>query len=174
MVTASYGCGDATSGVDSCVGTVANGGSLDTSSVGQHTFTVTARDHAGNERTKTVTYTVVFAFAGFFEPVANPPTVNVTRAGKGVPLPFGLGGDYGLAIFAAGYPQAQTIACDPKAKTKNVAGKDVSSSSLSYDKKANRYTYTWKTDQSWANSCRQLNLKLTDGTVHTVLFKLTR
>jgi hypothetical protein len=100
--------------------------------------------------------------------------VNVMKAGKGASLPFSLGGDYGLAIFAAGYPQAQTIDCDPEAKTKNVAGKDVSSSSLTYDKTSNRYTYTWKTDKSWANSCRRLDLKLTDGTIHTVLFKLTR
>jgi photosystem II stability/assembly factor-like uncharacterized protein len=174
VVAASYGCGDATSGVDSCVGTVANGRPIDTSSVGQHTFTVTARDHAGNQRTKTVTYSVVFAFAGFFDPVANPPTVNVMKAGKGAPLAFSLAGDYGLAIFAAGYPQAQTISCDAKAKTKNVAGKEVSTSSLTYDKKANRYTYTWKTETSWVNSCRRLDLKLTDGSIHTVLFKLTR
>ena len=57
-VAASYGCNDNTSGVDICNGTVPNGQPIDTSSQGPHTFTVTARDLAGNPNTKTVNYTV--------------------------------------------------------------------------------------------------------------------
>ena len=58
VVAASYGCDDAFSGVESCAGTVADGQPIDTSSSGSHTFTVDARDLAGNERTKTITYSV--------------------------------------------------------------------------------------------------------------------
>ena len=42
------------SGVESCVGTVADGAAVDTSTIGYHTFTVTATDNAGNVTTKSV------------------------------------------------------------------------------------------------------------------------
>jgi probable HAF family extracellular repeat protein len=57
-VLASYTCADATSGVATCVGTVADGASINTSSLGQQTFAVTGSDNAGNAITKTVLYTV--------------------------------------------------------------------------------------------------------------------
>ena len=59
-VAADYGCADegGGSGVESCVGTVADGASIDTDRAGPHSFTVTATDAAGNVRTETVSYTV--------------------------------------------------------------------------------------------------------------------
>ena len=48
VTAAKYKCVDRESGIDTCVGTVANGANLDTSTVGDHTFTVTATDLAGN------------------------------------------------------------------------------------------------------------------------------
>ena len=56
---ASYVCTDGGSGVASCTGTVANGAAIDTSSVGAHTFTVTAADAVGNTSSTTVQYQVV-------------------------------------------------------------------------------------------------------------------
>lgn len=58
-VAANYRCTDATSGIASCVGTVANGANVNTASAGGKTLTVTARDNAGNLSTATVSYTVV-------------------------------------------------------------------------------------------------------------------
>ena len=46
------------SGVESCVGNVADGAAIDTSKIGYHTFTVTATDNAGNKTTKSVQYMV--------------------------------------------------------------------------------------------------------------------
>jgi X-Pro dipeptidyl-peptidase len=57
-VAASYSCDDDASGVASCDGTVPSGQPIDTSSPGPHTFTVTARDLAGNTNTRTINYTV--------------------------------------------------------------------------------------------------------------------
>ena len=57
-VTAVYSCSDATSGVASCVGTVANGAKIPTSTSGTFTFTVLATDNAGLTASKSVTYTV--------------------------------------------------------------------------------------------------------------------
>jgi hypothetical protein len=36
---------------------------------------------------------------------------------------------------------------------------------------SDQYTYVWKTDRAWANTCRQLMLKLSDGSVHTANFR---
>ena len=58
VVRASYTCTDAISGVASCVGTVADGASINTSSPGMQTFSVVGRDNAGNTTTQSTTYTV--------------------------------------------------------------------------------------------------------------------
>ncbi len=47
------------SGIESCDGTVDDGDAIDTSAVGDHDFTVTGTDEAGNETEVTNTYTVV-------------------------------------------------------------------------------------------------------------------
>jgi hypothetical protein len=67
VVDADYSCQDESggSGLASCVGDVAGGAPIDTSSLGPHTFTVNATDHAGNPTQVVHDYTVV----------APPPTV---------------------------------------------------------------------------------------------------
>ncbi|WP_327283907.1 IPT/TIG domain-containing protein [Streptomyces sp. NBC_00597] len=67
-VTASYSCTDATSGVASCTGTVANGSPVDTSTLGAHTFTVNAKDVATNPATKSVNYTVAYRICLLYDP----------------------------------------------------------------------------------------------------------
>jgi hypothetical protein len=59
-VLADYGCTDEEggSGLASCDGTVPSGQPIDTSTKGDHTFIVTARDKAGNEFQRKVTYSV--------------------------------------------------------------------------------------------------------------------
>jgi hypothetical protein len=76
VVGADYNCADELggSGLASCVGTVANGSAIDTSSLGVHSFTVDATDNAGNPNTKTITYTVVDVTA---------PTITVSTPGAG-------------------------------------------------------------------------------------------
>ncbi len=55
-----YDCYDeGGSGLASCEGNVADGATLDTSTLGPQTLTVTARDGAGNETTATATVEVV-------------------------------------------------------------------------------------------------------------------
>ena len=57
-VTADYDCTDAESGVATCDGDVSDGVTIDTSVVGNYTFTVDASDVAGNTASLTHTYTV--------------------------------------------------------------------------------------------------------------------
>jgi hypothetical protein len=58
VVLASYTCTDGISGVNSCVGTVADGASINTSTPGIQTFSVVAIDNAGNTTNRSITYTV--------------------------------------------------------------------------------------------------------------------
>ncbi|HET6822479.1 MAG TPA: PxKF domain-containing protein [Anaerolineales bacterium] len=113
-----------------------------------------------------------FNFSGFLQPVDNLPALNQVKAGQAIPVKFGLGGDQGLNILASGSPSSVKIACDGSA-TIDVIEQTVMSggSSLSYDALTDTYTYVWKTDKSWANTCRQLTVTLTDGTVHEAHFK---
>jgi hypothetical protein len=55
---ASYSCSDSVDSSPQCTGTVPNGSAIDTSTTGTKTFTVTAKDSAGNTNSKTVTYYV--------------------------------------------------------------------------------------------------------------------
>ena len=58
-ISAVYSCnaGEGT-GLKTCAGPVANGATLDTSTLGPHTFTVNAEDTDGGKATQSVTYTV--------------------------------------------------------------------------------------------------------------------
>ena len=44
-------------------------------------------------------------------------------------------------------------------------------SSLSYDSGSGQYTYIWKTEKTWANTCRQFVLRLKDGSAQRANFK---
>ncbi len=57
-IYASYSCSDSVDSAPQCTGTVPNGSAIDTSTTGTKTFTVTAKDSAGNTNSKTVTYYV--------------------------------------------------------------------------------------------------------------------
>jgi PKD domain/WD40-like Beta Propeller Repeat/Dipeptidyl peptidase IV (DPP IV) N-terminal region len=59
-VVADYSCSDEAggSGVASCLGTVADGAAIDTSTAGSHSFAVVATDLAGNRASTSVAYTV--------------------------------------------------------------------------------------------------------------------
>ena len=110
-----------------------------------------------------------YPFTGFFQPVDKHGRAE-RRQGR----PLGaseitLGGDRGLKILAAGYPQSRVIGCANQA-TDQVEETTSSTSGLSYDAAADQYIYVWTTDKSWAGQCRQLSVKLTDGTVHTGRF----
>jgi hypothetical protein len=114
---------------------------------------------------------VLYNFTGFFSPVDNLPTFNVVNAGKGVPVKFSLSGNKGLSIFAAGYPMSVVINCDGSVEDEIENTVNAGQSSLSYDASTDQYNYVWKTQNSWAGTCRQLIVKLNDGTEHKANFR---
>jgi hypothetical protein len=156
---------------------------------GTYSFYTIAHDKAGNEEdapgaadlTTTVTTAALWEWNGFFRPVDgtnNPLVYNTVRAGQSIPMKFSLGGDRGMNIFAAGYPQSSSISCTSSGAVyepiESVA--TGSNSGLTYDAAADQYNYVWKTDSRWAGTCRRFALKLSDGStlVHWANFKFTR
>lgn len=145
--------------------------------VGSVTATCTGgKDVAGNTAAPvSVTYSVNYNWTGFFQPVNNMPTLNISKAGSSIPVKFSLSGNQGLNIFAAGSPGSAPITCDSTDPTDPIESTvTAGSSSLSYDPTADQYIYVWKTDKSWAGTCRQLTVTLVDGTKHRANFKFTK
>jgi len=146
----------------------------DRADVGVRILRITVRDKDGALSAPVVRdLRVIFPWRGFFAPILNPPLMNVANAGQLIPLSFSIG-DYGLAIFASGYPRSVTVVCPTTASAVETERIDqqalVPGGSLTYDPATGRYTYLWTTDQKWAG-CRQLIMKLVDGTTHTATFR---
>jgi hypothetical protein len=115
-----------------------------------------------------------YTFTGFFAPV-DMAALNVVKAGRAIPIKFSLGGDYGLDIMTSGYPASAPVACDSNLPLDNVEETVLAgSSSLSYDPDSDQYTYVWKTNKGWANSCRIFTIMLDDGSAHQASFSFTR
>ena len=156
---------------------------LDTSTIGSKTISATAIDNVGHEKSASCNYSVIWDFDGFFQPVDNLPTFNKAKAGSAIPVKFSLNGDQGLAIFDLGgagttddYPRSQTITCGTNPDNIDGIEQTVTAgqSALQYDALLDQYTYVWKTDKSWGVSCRQLVVKLIDGTYHRANFNFTK
>ena len=164
-VTATDGCSSSVT-----VNSTPASGSVFT--VGTTTVEATANDGNGNEASCSFTVTVNYNFAGFFQPVDNLPAFNSVQAGRAIPIKFSLSGNKGLDIFAPGSPSSGPIVCGsgdaPIALEETVTA---GNSSLSYDPSSDQYIYVWKTEASWAGTCRQLVVQLNDGSIHRANFK---
>jgi hypothetical protein len=163
---------------------------LDTSTVGTHSASApagTASDNVGNPSPASApcSYTVVFNWTGFFQPIDNNPdqsgnpalaTVwNSAKAGQAIPVKFSLHGDQGLSIFQAGYPKSTKVACPGALPVVDVIETYAASTpGLHYDPGADQYVYVWKTSTSLAGTCQRLEVKLVDGTAHYAFFKFVK
>lgn len=179
-VNADYECRDEDggSGVATCTGDVAAGAPLDTSAPGEHAFTVTATDGAGNSASTTVVYEVVdrsYHFSGFLWPVDAFPAVNRRTAGFPVRLRFSLGGYRGLDVLADGYPQVADVECGAgETPDSGEPALSVWNRGLRYRTRKDRYVFWWRTKRAWAGSCRQFLLKLDDGSLYRAEFRFER
>jgi len=114
MVNASYSCSDAGSGVASCTGTVASGTSIDTSSAGTKSFTVTAVDNVGNTSHQTVTYEVGYNICTLYD------STRAVQSGATIPIKLEIcdaaGNDLssaGIMLTAIGVTQLSTSISGP-------------------------------------------------------------
>ena len=109
-VASNYSCSDATSGVASCTGPVANGANFSTNPVGPHPFTVNASDAAGNSATPvTNSYSVLYSTGAclgspghqILQPI-NADGSSVNKQGSTVPAKFRVCDANGNSIGTAG------------------------------------------------------------------------
>jgi len=154
------------------VGASSGKATLVTSPIGPNTGSVKKQDAVGNETTGSCNYNVIYDWNGFFQPVDNN-NLNVAKAGSAIPVKFSLGGNQGMDIIAAGFPSSISVACGSINETPDAIEETVNAgnSSLTYDVTANQYVYVWKSEKSWAGTCRRLDVKLSDGTKHVAFFK---
>jgi hypothetical protein len=90
-----------------------------------------------------------FEVEGFFPPIRNLPEVNPARAGRAVPVKFGLGGFQGMEIFRPDAPFSVEAACDgsPLAGARRETLRTPGRSGLGYDRNEGRYQLVWKTER---------------------------
>jgi hypothetical protein len=81
-----------------------------------------------------------------------------------------LNGNQGLNVFQSGYPVSVQVDCATHAVITTAPTVTAGNSSLTYDPTTDTYTYVWKTDKSWAKTCRQLVMEFTDGSIHDANF----
>jgi hypothetical protein len=151
-ITASYFCHDKIDGAR--VGCTAT--PVDTT-LGTHTFRVDSVDSAGNAASASTSYSIRYAFDGFYSPLLVEPGAATLRAGDTVPAKFSLGGERGLDVLA----RAAWRPCFTGTNDSSTAV-----GSLTYNSGPDRYTFMWATDRAWAGSCKELLLTLRDGTNH--------
>jgi uncharacterized protein len=98
-------------------------------------------------------------FTGFTGTTVNPPSVNTAKAGSSVQVSFGLGAGAASSSFMA---SSAPMSCTTGLMTGNPAPQEGPNAGTSF---------TWKTDKSWAGTCRQLLLALDDGTIRSAHFQ---
>lgn len=95
---------------------------------------------------------------------------HAANAGSTVPVTFNLVLNYGLDIFAAGSPASRPVACDTGAPLGGFEPAATAGTSGVNGGTDGKYVYLWKTDPSWAGTCRELVVTLSDGTFFSAVY----
>jgi hypothetical protein len=176
-INADYACEDEAggSGLDSCVGTVADGTPVDTATVGGKTFTVDAADLAGNTSSLTHNYGVAYLFTGFFTPVDNLPIRNTAKAGQAIPLKWRVTDANGAPVTTLTNVSvtASSLVC-AIGPTPDAVEEYASGSSGLQNLGDGYYQFNWKTPKSYGGSCKTVKVNVGDNVVHTAEFSFTR
>ena len=131
-------------------------------------FTPSDPNYAGAEQTVSLTVSGTMSFKGFLKPIKGMPYVNTTIAGGTIPVKFTVGLYRGLRVLQVDSPSSIPVDCPvgaPENPVRPGIGKG-GLKSLGYS-----YNYVWKTDRSWAGTCRKFRLTLADGSTHEALFR---
>jgi hypothetical protein len=183
-VTANFKCDDKISGVDTCIGTVANGANIDTSSVGTKTFTVTSTDNAGNSQTPSViTYTVQYSSTSgrkILQPLeqVNDP-IGLTKSyklGSTLPIKFQLtdfNGAYVGSATATLLISKVSSATDPGDAEIVLSGTADTGNTFRYDPIGQQYIFNLKTS-NLAIGYSKIDITLSDNTHLYSYFELKK
>lgn len=170
---------DDLSGIAASNGTVTSGSAVDTSTVGTHDFTVTATDKAGNTKTQTITYKVIYRFDGFLQPINDTGhtqtcgtncTISIFKGGSTVPVKFQLKDAIGNIIQSTTppqwiSPQQGTAITDPIGEPEFT---DTPDTGTTYNWNGDKYHYNWKTKDIPSGHHWLIGARLDDGQIYTV------
>ena len=77
--------------------------------------------------------------------------------------------DKGLDSLASGYLQSEAMPRDSTATVDGIQESATDKGGLCYDAGTDGYEYDWRTSSTWSG-CRQVVMKLKDGSVHQANF----
>ena len=152
----------------------------DTTSVGAKTATLTGKDLAGNQTTKSCAYAVSYAFDGFSQPVDNldasgHPVLNVVKAGQAIPLKWRLTDATGASVTTLTSAQITVAGISCTLDTTLDQLEEVAAGASGLQNLGNgNYQLNWKSPTTYAGSCKRLQLDLGEGGYHTADFKFTK
>jgi len=131
-------------------------------------FVPASGNYSSASKSVSITVSSAMTFAGFFAPIRNMPYVNTAQAGSSIPVKFTVGGYRGQNVLME-TPSSEQVAC-PAGAAENAVRPGIAGvaglRSLGYS-----YNYVWKTNPSWAGTCRKFALKLADGSTHEAMFR---
>lgn len=121
-------------------------------------------------------------------PIVEPPPYDFAWAAPTKPLPkrnravadrttdvrFSLGGDFGLDILAERSPLSRGYDCrsgTPIEGSRRLT-RPLGAEGLSYEASSGIYTYAWEVQRTWLRTCRELILRLADGSVERARFRI--
>lgn len=160
---------DALSGLASCV--VTGGGTA----VGDHSYTATATDEAGNTSTSTLAYIVrAWHLTGFYAPVdMGANTWNTVKGGSTVPLKFEIFAGTELTSTSAVKSFTATAVTCPgsSAVTDAIEFTTTGGTSLRYDSTSGQFIQNWATPKK-PGACVKVTMTALDGSTISANFIL--
>jgi extracellular elastinolytic metalloproteinase len=119
----------------------------------------------------------LYPFSGFTGTFASAPALNDTSSKNISTFWWKLGGDRGLGILQAGYPQSRPIDCATFAPLGAYEPTATPSwDSLGYQAHTQRYYYPWQPPKgnNWLGTCREFTIALVDGTSHSAYLRYVK
>jgi hypothetical protein len=163
---------DSVSGIASCA-VATTGGTAN--KVGTFTSKATATDRAGNTSTASVTYKVLYRWAGFSAPTTANGATAIIRAGVNAPVDFKVTDAAGKAVRLAVAPawapptRGTRLGSTTTANSRGTTLPGTGGSSYVYETATGNYLYVWPTTSAQAGYYWQITVTLDDGTTHTIL-----
>ena len=117
---------------------------------------------------------VQYIFMGFLPPIDNLPTVNSAKAAQTIPIKWQLK-DYNgnlisdLGTLASDGLNSSVISCNTPGPVDAIEELAAPGSTV-FRFDGTQFIYNWQTPKPWAGTCRQLQVKLSDGTTHIANF----
>jgi len=168
-VASSYSCNDNGSGVVTCVGTVANGSNIDTSSAGAKTFSVNATDQVGNTATQSLSYSVGYRVVALYD------QTKVHKSGRTIPIKIQIVDANGVNHSSASLlPQAVSVVLvsSNSAGTPEDPGNSNPDLNFRYDGSLGGYIFNLQTTGYAAGTYELHFVVAGDGSDHVVQFRV--